>query len=183
MPIFLNAREEKMSFTHLIIAAKIVLTGFLIYRVQCFLRRHRTWEVCFLLLAFIFLMLTALESNAQPQIRHWLPIALTIFISLMASEPEVVFTANKFLEIINSNSLTRSGSALAEIAQAAGAMAATKTGALIAFERNDSLLKFGDTGIEINADIKKELLTTLFTKDTPTHDGGLLIRRGRASHC
>jgi len=172
-----------MSLPNLFIATQIVLVGLAIYRVESFLRRHRTWELAMVFLVFTGLMIVAMEFAPPPQLRRTLPIFLTAFCILMAIEPELSSLAMKLFESFNPNSLIRKPGALSEIVQAAGAMAATKTGALIAFERNDSLLKFGDTGIEINAEIKKELLTTLFTKDTPTHDGGLLIRKGRASHC
>ncbi len=166
-----------------LISTQIVLTGFFIYRVQCFLRTHRAWELSGILLLFSLLAAISTQSGSGAVVHRWLPIVLMIFIFLMALEPELVVLANKLIQNLNPNSLNRKRAALVEIAQAAQALAATKTGALIAFERNDSLLRFGATGIEINADIKKELLTTLFTKDTPTHDGGVLIRKGRATHC
>ena len=172
-----------MLFINLIISGQIALTGFFIYRVQRFLRTHRTWELCFMLTTLAFLTAVAIRSDGASGIRRWLPAVLVAFTSLLALEPELVNLWNRLAQSFNQNSLDRKTNALREIARAANALAATKTGALIAFERNDSLLKFGDTGIEINADIKKELLTTLFTKDTPTHDGGALIRKGRISHC
>lgn len=172
-----------MVLTHFLISVQIALTGFFIYRVQRFLRIHRTWELSTVLLIFITLTMVALQNNQGTNIHLWLPVALTAFVFLMALEPELISLMNKLVQRLNPNSLNRKKSALREIALAAHALARTKTGALIAFERNDSLLKFGATGIEINADIKKELLMTLFMKDTPTHDGGVLIRRGRATHC
>ncbi len=172
-----------MLLTSLLISIQIIATGFFIYRVQRFLRTHRTWELCGILLIFSFLAAIGIQGGSVIRIYHWFPMVLIVFIFLMALEPELVELANKLTQSLNPNSLNRKRAALAEIAQAAQALAATKTGALVAFERNDSLLKFGATGIEINADIKKELLTTLFTKDTPTHDGGVLIRKGRATHC
>ncbi|MBI1977473.1 MAG: DNA integrity scanning protein DisA nucleotide-binding domain protein [Candidatus Omnitrophica bacterium] len=165
------------------ISLKIVLTGFLIYRIQRFTRIHRTWEICFLFLFGTLLIAMTFGNPAEVQTYAWLPTVVVTFMFLMAFEPELAQFANKILERLNPNSIAQKDSVLGEIARAASALATTKTGALIAFERRDSLLRFGDTGIEINADIKKELLTTLFTKDTPTHDGGVLIRKGRATHC
>ena len=172
-----------MTLANLLTSAQIVLTGLFIYRVQRFLRTHRTWELSSAFLILTVLIGAALKSEYNTSVHKWLPLVLTLFASLIALEPELVDLKNKLTQRINPNSLNQKRTALREIALAANALAATKTGALIAFERNDSLLKFGATGIEINADIKKELLTTLFTKDTPTHDGGVLIRQGRATHC
>ncbi|MBI4395439.1 MAG: DNA integrity scanning protein DisA nucleotide-binding domain protein [Candidatus Omnitrophica bacterium] len=172
-----------MALDYWMTAAQIVLTGFLIYRVQRFLRTHRTFELGFLFFIFALLLFATLRTDSPEYLKRWLPITLTAFVSLMALEPEIAGLINQLIQRFNPNSLNRQKNLLGEISRAAGALAATKTGALIAFERNESLLKFGDTGIEINSDVKKELLTTLFTKDTPTHDGGVLIRRGRATHC
>lgn len=171
-----------MWMNHLISAIQITLTGFFIYRVWRFLNFHRTWELAALLAAFILLVIVDLQAP-EAGIHRWLFGALTVAIVLTALEPELAGFGNAAAESLNPNSLRRKKGILSEVAHAAKALAITKTGALIAFERKDSLLKFGDTGIQINADIKKELLTTLFAKDTPTHDGGILIRRGRVSHC
>ena len=172
-----------MLLTNLLISVQIVATGFFIYRVQRFLRIHRTWELCGILLTCSVLAAIGILNHPGITIHRWLPFVLMAFLFLMALEPELANFINGLIENLKPNSINRKKSALTEIAQAAYVLAATKTGALIAFERNDSLLKYGVTGIEINADIKRELLTTLFTKDTPTHDGGVLIRKGKATHC
>ena len=172
-----------MFLTNLLISTQIVLTCFFIYRVQRFLRTHQTWELCVILLVFSILAAIGIQDGSQLRVHQWLPMILMVVVFLMALEPELLDITNQLIQSINPNSISRKRTALTEIAKAVQALAATKTGALIAFERNNSLLKFGATGIEINADIKKELLTTLFTKDTPTHDGGVLIRKGKATHC
>src|SRR3989338_8625664 len=175
--------RELMSLSNLVISTQIVLAGFLIYRIERFLRIHQTWELGCLLSSLAFGIALISGNPAKINYHGWLQNGVFLFLSLMAFEPEGANLLNQIMNRFNPNSLCRKNTILGEIARAAGALAATKTGALIAFEQNESLLKFGDTGIEINADIKKELLTTLFTKDTPTHDGGVLIRKGQATHC
>lgn len=54
-----------------------------------------------------------------------------------------------------------------------------KVGALITFERKDSLESLIDKAISINADITQEILTTIFTPGTACHDGGVIIRNNR----
>lgn len=172
-----------MAGNYILISLQIVLSGFLIYRIQRFIRTHRTWELAFILLAFSIgtIIVSRPEFISFP--RSIFYTILCCFLLIVTCEPEIAGLLNQLAERLNPNSLNRKKAAISEIAHAAMAMAATKTGALIAVERNESLLKFGETGIEINADIKKELITTLFFKDTATHDGGLIIREGRASHC
>ena len=64
-------------------------------------------------------------------------------------------------------------------------LSAKKIGALIAFERGISLRGYEDTGVILNANFSRELVTNIFTPPLPLHDGGLTIRSGRlsAAHC
>ncbi len=58
-------------------------------------------------------------------------------------------------------------------------MAKSKTGALIIIEQESDLSNFALTGVAINADTNKQLLLTLFFKNTPLHDGAIIIRKDR----
>ena len=54
-----------------------------------------------------------------------------------------------------------------------------QTGALITFERRQSLIDYINTGTKINADIKAELLRRIFWEGTPLHDGATIIKGDR----
>jgi len=65
------------------------------------------------------------------------------------------------------------------VAHAVCDMSLDKTGALIVFERST---KLGDTissGTVVNADISCNLIKTIFFKNSPLHDGAMVIRDGR----
>ncbi|HUV01162.1 MAG TPA: diadenylate cyclase CdaA [Bacteroidales bacterium] len=66
-----------------------------------------------------------------------------------------------------------------EIVRAAEAMAAKKTGALIVIGRKISLDIYSEGGEKINAVISAELLETIFFKNSPLHDGAVLIEDSR----
>ena len=51
-----------------------------------------------------------------------------------------------------------------------------KIGALITIERNVKLTPFINKALWINADVSKELLTSIFIPSTPLHDGAVIIR-------
>ena len=51
-----------------------------------------------------------------------------------------------------------------------------KIGALITVERNVNLTPFINKALMINADVSKELLTSIFIPSTPLHDGAVIIR-------
>ena len=59
-------------------------------------------------------------------------------------------------------------------------MSANKTGALIVITHQQELKTFADTGEIIDAIISTRLIENIFFKNTPLHDGALIIREGRA---
>ncbi len=65
-----------------------------------------------------------------------------------------------------------------EIVRASEAMASKKTGALIVIGRKSSLDIFSEGGEILKAQISAELLETIFFRNTPLHDGAVLIEGG-----
>ena len=64
-----------------------------------------------------------------------------------------------------------------EIVRACESMASKKTGSLIVIGRKSSLDMFTEAGEILKAQISAELLETIFFKNTPLHDGAVLIER------
>lgn len=62
-----------------------------------------------------------------------------------------------------------------ELVEASFSMGKVRTGALIVIEQNISLEEYERTGINIDGDISKQLLINIFEKNTPLHDGAVLI--------
>lgn len=65
-----------------------------------------------------------------------------------------------------------------EIVRACESMASKKTGALIVVGRRSSLDLFTEGGEILRSRVSSELLETIFFKNTPLHDGAVLIERG-----
>jgi len=55
-------------------------------------------------------------------------------------------------------------------------LSSNKVGALITIEQHISLEQYAERAITLNSDISKELLEQIFIKDSPLHDGGVIIR-------
>jgi diadenylate cyclase len=72
-----------------------------------------------------------------------------------------------------------------EIVRAAESMASKNTGALIVIGRKSSLDIYSEGGEKIDAIISAELLETIFFKNSPLHDGAVLIEDGKifAARC
>ena len=60
-------------------------------------------------------------------------------------------------------------------------MSASRTGALIVIAKKSELRAFAETGCPVDAIITAELLETIFQKDSPLHDGAVIIARNRIS--
>jgi diadenylate cyclase len=62
------------------------------------------------------------------------------------------------------------------IAQACQRMADRKHGALIVLERATGLQSYADTGVQVDAVITSELVQNIFFRNSPLHDGAVIIR-------
>lgn len=63
-----------------------------------------------------------------------------------------------------------------DVTEACEAMAKTKTGALIVVAGNNELAEQVNTGEKMNAIISSSLIRTIFFKNSPLHDGAIIIR-------
>ena len=66
-----------------------------------------------------------------------------------------------------------------EVARAAHRLAGQRHGALIVLERETGLQEFIETGVRIDADVKAELLRTIFHPNTALHDKAVIISDGQ----
>ena len=66
-----------------------------------------------------------------------------------------------------------------ELIKACYAMGKVKTGALIVIEDEILLNEYVRTGIDIDAIISSQLLINIFEKNTPLHDGAVIVRGDR----
>lgn len=78
-----------------------------------------------------------------------------------------------------SPSSTTLENAIAETVDACTGMSWTKTGALIVFERNDSLGDLVKNGTVIDAAVSCDLLKSIFYHNAPLHDGAVVIKNAR----
>ncbi len=58
-------------------------------------------------------------------------------------------------------------------------MSSQRVGALICLERTDSLQQYAETGDMIDARLTTRLVEQIFCKNTPLHDGAVVVREGR----
>ncbi len=66
-----------------------------------------------------------------------------------------------------------------ELVRLAGALSEKHVGALLVIEREERLDEFMTTGVEVDAHVSVELLSTLFHPGTALHDGAVIVRGDR----
>lgn len=66
-----------------------------------------------------------------------------------------------------------------EIVRASVEMGRVRTGALIVIEREESLKEFERTGIAVDGIVTSQLFINIFEKNTPLHDGAVIVRKNR----
>ena len=68
------------------------------------------------------------------------------------------------------------GRSMQEVIRAVERLAARRTGALVAFEREVGLEDYAATGVRINGELSSEFLQSIFFPNSPLHDGAVIIR-------
>lgn len=123
-----------------------------------------------LFLIFIALCLVGIVLALQPEIKKLLE---------QAGSKEYIKDLFKFWEKDKKVPLLFSDSTVNAIVDACENMQATKTGALIVFELDTPLEDIIATGQRMDAIVQKALLIQTFVKNTPLHDGAMVIKGNR----
>ena len=114
----------------------------------------------------------------QPEIRHLLNrVAMQTGISRRTGD-----LFNKLLGIKEEQLGSRS---VEELVEAVRTMSAEKTGALVVIQHKSSMDEFMDTGDRFDAEINRRLIMNVFFKNSPLHDGAMVIVGNRiaAARC
>lgn len=83
-------------------------------------------------------------------------------------------------KIFNRNkNKTETATYLTPLIQACINLSKTRTGALIVLQENVELSQYEQTGETINADINQLLIENIFFKNSPLHDGAMIISNGK----
>lgn len=160
----------------------IAIVGFLFYNLLLLIRGTRAVQMLLGLFAVVavyqvakIVHLRTLEKIIE-SFFILLPIAIIVLFQDEIRRALANIGRNPLLVRAHSHRLK---TALDIVARAAEALAERKLGALIVIERQEGLRNFSENGIRLDAVVSLELLVNLFTRDTPLHDGAVVIRAGR----
>ena len=163
----------------------IVVVAYFLYRLYLMLKNTRAATLVKGLLVLVGFMIVCRAVNLH--VISWLlEKSMTV---IMVALP-VVFQPElrRALEQIGRGKLFRKGIELDEqeldamldsVAHATKIMSASKVGALMVFERATGLVERIETGVPIDGVVSSGLIQNIFVKDTPLHDGAVIIRGNR----
>jgi len=126
--------------------------------------------------AFISVGFIALIVVFQPEIRKFL---------LMLGTPGFVSKKSKGFSFFKFDFKSQTNLDIDKIVEACQLMAKTKTGALIIIARKSELEQYVETGELVDAIISTQLIESIFFKNSPLHDGALIIHNNKikAARC
>lgn len=170
---------------------EILILAFLIYHILLWIKNTRAWDllkgllvvVAFVALAAVFNMSTILWI-----VQHVTGLFVTAIVIILQPELRSAIEELGQRNILSSLFSFDSGRSpdgrfsdktVAEIVRACQEMSKVKTGALIVIQQNTPLGEYMRTGIEIDALVTSQLLINIFEKNTPLHDGAVIIEKDR----
>ncbi len=159
-------------------AMSIFVAVFLLFFLRVIVAAFNMKLMNALLGTFIDVGVIALIVIFQPEVRH--------FLMKIGNRSGV---AGKGMAILNRllgvKDRKMGGETVNEIAEACRAMSSDRTGALIVLSRNDSLDYIIETGDVIDAKVTRRLMMNIFFKNSPLHDGAMIVSGDRivAARC
>ena len=169
----------------------IIMIAYVIYHVLLWIKTSRAWTLLkgilvvalFLVIAVIFRFNTILWIA-----RNLINVFLIAIIILFQPELRRALDElgrkkiiSRFLKFDNNkqNDSRLSDKSIYELVKTSIQLAKDKTGALMVIEDETPLGEYINTGIAIDATLSQQLLINIFEKNTPLHDGAVIIKNNR----
>lgn len=177
--------------------AEIIILSFIIYQIMIWIKSTRAWT---LLKGFaVVLALLAVAQIFHMNTILWIAenfFSLGITAVIIVFQPELrraleqlgeknILTSIVGFDNAKGEDENLSDRTVSELVRACFEMGKARTGALIVMEQSVSLLEYDRTGIAIDAIVSNQLLLNIFEKNTPLHDGAVILsgNRVRSATC
>lgn len=171
----------------------IVIVAFLLYYLYRIMKESGTINIFYGVLAFVMVWVVASEMLGMRMIGtildRFMSIGLLVLVIIfqdqikrflveLGSQKRWRFVA-KLFHHHRQPTAEEARKLVMPVVYACMNMSKTKTGALIVVEQSISLENYEKTGDIIDADINSRLIENIFFKNSPLHDGALIIAHGR----
>ena len=165
---------------------EIIIISIAVYYIILWFRKSRAWVLMKgLILLFIFMFLASVFhlTTVVWIINKALSVGIIAMVIIFQPELrralEALGRKNKLFKVFKMGAPTYeerfSDKTLDNISKAAHELAKTNTGALIVIKQDFELDEYVETGIRLEAKVTSQLLINIFEKNTPLHDGAVII--------
>ncbi len=172
----------------------ILIVGYLIYLIYKLLRGSIAFNI-FIGVTMLYVVWRLVELLNMDLLSLFLGqfVSVGVILLIIIFQPEV----RRFLLLLGNTTLKqrfnfferflnkegeedkRQEAEIIDIQKAMLQMSKTRTGALIVITKNQNLEIFANSGVMINADISQPLIESIFNKDSPLHDGAMVISNNK----
>jgi diadenylate cyclase len=160
----------------------ILIVAYVLYRILLMIRGTRTVQM--MLGLFVIAGGYYVAQRFELYIISWAIrnlLTYLVFAILIIFHPEL----RRMLVQVGQNTFFRhfygieKSQVIDEIVRSTEWLSSRRIGALIVIERNIGLKNYVDSGVNIDAEISKELLSSIFISGAPLHDGAVVIKGNR----
>ncbi len=184
--IYLNL--PKITMTDIV---EILIITFLFYYMLVWIKNTRAWVLLKGIMVILLFVLVAAVFQMNTIIwiaRNTLSVAITAIVIIF--QPEIRkalenigqknFLTSFFVFDFSKGEIAKfSDKTVNELVKACYEMGKVKTGALIVIEDEIVLSEYERTGIAVDGILTSQLLINIFEKNTPLHDGAVIVRGDR----
>lgn len=164
--------------------ARIILDSYLALLVITFIlffafkfRKALNLLILGLIILFIYYVVDLLDLTVSKVLYGpFVSVYLVFCIVVLAPDLRKIMEYHKKTDNRNDMIISSTQATKEAIVDAVFHMSSMKVGALITIEQHNSLDQYAERAIQLNSDISRELLEQIFIKDSPLHDGGVIIR-------
>ncbi len=153
---------------------ELAILWFVFYMLLLFIKGTRAVQVLKGIIIIVIIFLITKEMRLETI--NWILTKLftiSVIAFLIIFQPEL---RRGLARIGQFGMFSRQQQTLDEIVKAALILSKKKIGALIAIEREIGLKPYIESGIRTDSHVSSELLNTIFTPNTPLHDGGAIVQ-------
>ncbi len=156
------------------ILVELAILWFVFYMLLLFIKGTRAVQVLkgIIIIVIIFLITKELHLETINWILTKL-FTISVIAFLIIFQPEL---RRGLARIGQFGMFARQQQTLDEIVKASLILSKKRIGALIAIEREIGLKPYIESGIRLDSHVSSELLNTIFTPNTPLHDGGAVVQ-------
>lgn len=169
---------------------EIIIISFLVYHILLWIKQTRAWALLkglIVILVFLFIAVLLNMTTILWIAENVFSIAMIALVVMLQPELRKAleelgrknFFSSMLVDKKDVNKL--SARTINEIVKACVEMGKVRTGALIVVEKMQSLADYERTGIEVDGLVSSQLLINIFEKNTPLHDGAVIIRENRVT--